>query len=651
MARSNDRVLTPLVSRVRRAWKHQSRFSLTTAIGSLYFAALAGAHLLAHDHGPVQAAPEVTVLLFGLAGMLVALIAGRRFPRWAGMALSFLLGGGIAAVLTSSDHPGTVVAALLVVPVLMVYLGFQPAGMARLAAAVVIAICAVAVFGGRIEPMHTSSGSWVVVYGGIVCWLVLEVSLALGEDLSRVVRTDPLTGALNRRGLNRYVRETRRSGAERWILVADIDGLKPLNDQHGHAAGDALLRATVASWQEVLGPNDVVGRWGGDEFVIIFRASGEAAAREVEARLREAAAQPFSAGLVRLQYGPGLDMLVRLADDDLYREKRERPPRADTITAPVITGDTVDESVQAWPALVSIGAAALYVASAAVGLMSAMTVWQVVAETAAVAVGVAAIFVAVRLGARYPHWGVLVWAGVMAVTLMVRAGVRDDADGLIELLFCLPLFAVISGWFYRRRVGRSFLAAIILGVLATVAFLPAEVAEAVGSMPLVAAIATAWLLLEAVHAVRHGERTLAETDPLTHALNRLGLDRAFERAAERTRRRGLPLAYVAVDFDGFKQINDEQGHDAGDRLLQSAVEAWRDALRADDVIGRVGGDEFVILLPGASAAAAEATMTRLHAEAGGGWSWGVAELRDGDDAASVGARADAVLYAAKAARN
>ncbi len=629
----------------------QSRFSLTTAAGCLFFAVLAGAHLLAHEHEAAEAAPEITVLLFGLSGMVVALLSGRRLPRGMSLVISFLLAGGIAAQLASSNDPGTIIAALLVVPVLMVYLGFNTPGVARATAAILIGMCALAVLSGGIGALHAASAVWMLAYGGIVCWLVLEVSLALGEDLSRAVRTDPLTGALNRRGLNRYVRETRQTGGERWMLVADIDGLKPVNDTHGHAAGDALLCATVAAWQQVLGPGDVVGRWGGDEFVIIFRAAGEGAARETEARLRAASAQAFSAGLVRLQDGPGLDMLVRLADDDLYREKRERRNRGAVSAPPRPAPAPAGQGEQPWPALVSVVAAALYVASAAVGLVSATTVWQVAAETTAVALGLGAITVAIRLGPRYPHWGLLGWAAVMAITLMARAAVRDDAVGFVELLFCLPLVAVISGWFYRRRVGRALLGGIIAGVLLTTSFLPEQLAERLGPMPVVAAGATAWLLLEAVHAVRHGERRLAETDPLTRALNRLGLDRAFARAVRRTRQRGVPLSCVAVDFDEFKQVNDEQGHDAGDRLLQAAVETWRDALRADDVIGRVGGDEFVILLPGATAASAEATMTRLHAEAGGGWSWGVAELREGDDPASLRARADAVLYAAKAARS
>jgi|GEM_PF-1706470 diguanylate cyclase (GGDEF)-like protein len=90
---------------------------------------------------------------------------------------------------------------------------------------------------------------------------------------------------------------------------------------------------------------------------------------------------------------------------------------------------------------------------------------------------------------------------------------------------------------------------------------------------------------------------LASTDPLTGALNRRSLLAAGEREFARARRYRRPLAALAMDLDYFKQVNDRLGHAAGDRVLVTLVQICQDQLRASDALGRVGGDEFIALLP------------------------------------------------------
>lgn len=90
---------------------------------------------------------------------------------------------------------------------------------------------------------------------------------------------------------------------------------------------------------------------------------------------------------------------------------------------------------------------------------------------------------------------------------------------------------------------------------------------------------------------------LASTDPLTGALNRRSLLAAGEREFARASRYGRPLAALAMDLDHFKQVNDRLGHAAGDRVLVALVQVCQDQIRASDALGRVGGDEFVALLP------------------------------------------------------
>ncbi len=96
------------------------------------------------------------------------------------------------------------------------------------------------------------------------------------------------------------------------------------------------------------------------------------------------------------------------------------------------------------------------------------------------------------------------------------------------------------------------------------------------------------------------QRTIAELDPLTGVTNRRGFDLALERAAET----GDPYALVLIDLDDFKRVNDEQGHPAGDAVLQSVALAAAAVARQGDCLARIGGDEFALVAPGAGPAGA-----------------------------------------------
>jgi diguanylate cyclase (GGDEF)-like protein/PAS domain S-box-containing protein len=156
--------------------------------------------------------------------------------------------------------------------------------------------------------------------------------------------------------------------------------------------------------------------------------------------------------------------------------------------------------------------------------------------------------------------------------------------------------------------------------------------------------------------------TLAFSDPLTGLANRTSLAPAFERAVERARRRGTRIAAVFIDLDGFKQVNDARGHEAGDLVLSEVARRLRSGLRASDLVARIGGDEFFAVLEDVQGPEqADAIARKLLAEIARPIearatacsvtaSIGIALFPDhAADAATLMKRADAAMYEAKQA--
>jgi diguanylate cyclase (GGDEF)-like protein/PAS domain S-box-containing protein len=152
---------------------------------------------------------------------------------------------------------------------------------------------------------------------------------------------------------------------------------------------------------------------------------------------------------------------------------------------------------------------------------------------------------------------------------------------------------------------------------------------------------------------------LARHDPLTDLPNRRVVDENLARLVARAER-GLPSSLLLIDLDNFKEVNDRVGHAAGDELLRSFARLFLDAVRPGDLVGRIGGDEFVVLLEGTGAEEARAAAERICARAGAvslpeaydgppvGASIGVALVAGHHQPADVLATADAALYEAKA---
>jgi diguanylate cyclase len=153
--------------------------------------------------------------------------------------------------------------------------------------------------------------------------------------------------------------------------------------------------------------------------------------------------------------------------------------------------------------------------------------------------------------------------------------------------------------------------------------------------------------------------TLVREDPLTRSLNRRGLDDEFAREASRADRYKSPLCLAVLDIDNFKALNDKRGHQTGDEALVHLVSVAKEELRLTDQIARLGGEEFLIILPNTPMDEAHKIITRLQRNLTKKYfldnnekvlitfSAGIAERAFGEaQEASIG-RADAAMYQAK----
>ncbi len=144
-------------------------------------------------------------------------------------------------------------------------------------------------------------------------------------------------------------------------------------------------------------------------------------------------------------------------------------------------------------------------------------------------------------------------------------------------------------------------------------------------------------------------KSLADHDGLTSLLNRRAFIDLAEAELARAQRHAQDLALVSLDLDGFKQLNDTQGHPAGDRALVTVAEGFASTLRSHDLLARPGGDEFMALLVQTPRSAAPGVAERLRATVSPplSCSAGLAFPRADESLADLIARADAALYEAK----
>ncbi|MFT7776841.1 GGDEF domain-containing protein [Roseateles sp.] len=263
---------------------------------------------------------------------------------------------------------------------------------------------------------------------------------------------------------------------------------------------------------------------------------------------------------------------------------------------------------------------------------------------------------------------------VLDVSTPVRAGAMSAAMGV--LLLPTTLAAMRLGW----RAELSFRAVALLLLLASLLLwlraglavwwlraLPAEAeawtdwSRALFMFAFLAVLAAGFAFVLA-HFERMASqmRKLASVDGLTGAMNHSTTVSLLAHAMERGRREGQPVGFVMLDLDHFKRVNDRHGHAVGDQVLKAVASCARARLRGSDVFGRLGGEEFGLVLPATGEAGARhlAEQVRLAVESlelrgDGGQplrvtlSAGVAEAARGDTPETLMHLADKALYQAK----
>jgi diguanylate cyclase (GGDEF)-like protein len=251
-----------------------------------------------------------------------------------------------------------------------------------------------------------------------------------------------------------------------------------------------------------------------------------------------------------------------------------------------------------------------------------------------------------------------------AAAALATAGVVALAGGGEAFWLCLPVALALSAYADTRRAS-------VLGAAVTVAGGFAPVVASSGRIAAPPSIAVALLvptasvaLLVAVRERLVGERDAfrlsASTDALTGVANRRSLVARTEYEISRHRRSRRPFALLMLDLDGFKLLNDRFGHAAGDDLLVEMAAAVQSAVRDQDTVARIGGDEFCVLAPETDAAGARKLAVRVMKAVGRvtagvdslGASPGLAVFQhDGTTVQALLAAADEQLLAVKRRRH
>lgn len=288
--------------------------------------------------------------LFGAGGGLT--LVSLLFPHWPGLVAVGVLAPAVLAVMVSAGLllaggrlPVAAFHVLLVLGTACICVAVHFGGSAHIYAAyfvwvslygfnffsrragfVHLAIAAAGYLGVlALTPTVALGPTWLVMIGtAAVAGLVIST---LVQKVTNLALTDPLTGLANRRAwadaLEREVANAARHGSAVCVAMLDLDGLKRINDEWGHHAGDLAIADAAARWSAVVRKGDFLARLGGDEFGLILPRCKCDEAQTLLARMNSVLNdQTVSCGVACLNEGEQLDSLVVRADRALYEAKR-----------------------------------------------------------------------------------------------------------------------------------------------------------------------------------------------------------------------------------------------------------------------------------------------------------------------------------------
>lgn len=502
------------------------------------------------------------------------------------------------------------------------------------------------------------------------------------------------------------------------VIMADLDHFKAINDDLGHEVGDRVLREVVQRVRTVLGPLTPVYRVGGEEFAVLMAGVDATQVAVVAERLRGAVrGTPIEGRTVSMSFGVAAGTLDRervtdvleRADEALYRAKRAGRDRVIPAAMRVVAepdasaaspGDAAGErgTTGEWNA-VELAEAPAARPGAALAFEHDRGNWLVrgdferdhIREHAAAlnrthhgALG----FVALALLASVPWlgWQLLVPA-LFAVPLYHLAERRIQRarrpEYLLAAAWVLVQLSIFAGslivahpepymlvLFAPMLIGMTAVfptrgVLLLSGVTVVLTAAGGGLArpDLVFSVPGVAAphiLLITWIALMSGVAGRASieHRVRAVVDPLTGVLTRAALRSRLDEVAHESQVPGARVSVIAFDIDDFKGLNDAHGHAVGDDVLRAAGAALRGQLQALEWGFRLGGDEFLVVVPGGEQEA-HALAERIRGALGRvdvhgvriTGSFGVAESTPGTrfDFEGMSRRADAALYEAKRA--
>lgn len=624
---------------------------------------LAGAQLLAMSTLLVPVALALPV--YGLQAVLPIIaaglvFAGTRLPAihdrcgdWASFGSFVFAQAMVLLTVAVAEGPVIYLMCAPIFPVLLAAIGFRRATVAVASVLSIVGLVAVTLTTAPDQIEAMPPALWVPV---LLLVVIVFAAMAV-RDADMVTRddavVDELTGLFNRTALMARVAElthqVRDSHERVAVLVADLDHFKHINDTHGHAAGDRVL-AEVAQRLVDAADGTQVYRFGGEEFVVLLAGANEKSARALADRMRIAvAASPIDGRRVTTSVGvavtapdDGFDYraVFRQADAAMYAAKafgRDQVRVAGDVELPGAAEaepDTAPQAVAPEAPRAPEGNWLVRDAIARAHLVDIVERTRSGTKVTSSLVTLAIVSMVPWLG-----WQMLipVFVSGAIVEVGVRGALRTRRPELIflpsfilmqlgaaltvliagpDILFALPIFAIAMFGCGTSLPGRGAGVLVVTGSVSMAAAALAVGASEVAANPLILALPLALQAALAIVGSAMGGRVAelrvaAISDELTGALNRVALEARIAELAHLPAGR-QPIAVVVADLDHFKTVNDVHGHAAGDRVLAEIGVRIRGELRAFDAVYRIGGEEFVILLPGASTATAAQIAQRIR---------------------------------------